>query len=470
LDYHRDVGIGGSGDPEIEISMSTLIATSELSLIVGLGITGLSVARYLTKLGRSFAVADKAPKAESLAVFQREFPDTKILLGEFDYAQWQGVSEIILSPGVPRKHPAISAALADGLPVIGDIELFVRAARAPIVAITGANGKTTVTTLVGEMAKNARIAVRVGGNLGTPALDLLDDKAVLYVLELSSFQLESTFSLKAAAATILNITPDHMDRYVNLQEYTFTKQRIYKYAQNLVVNRDDPLTLPPLAQNAQVTRFGLAEPDLKDFGLRIEDDQRFLAYGLRNLLDVSELKLRGLHNYANALAALALGRAVGISEEVMLDTLRTFTGLPHRCELVAQHQGVDFINDSKATNIGATEAALNGLAKESPNIVLIAGGDGKGADFAPLVNVIRRSVKAVTLIGKDAAKFAQVCSSWVPVVICASFAEAVRKAAEFAAPGDTVLLSPACASLDMFKNYEDRGQQFRQLVEELCRA
>lgn len=450
--------------------MSTLIATSELSLIVGLGITGLSVARYFTRLGRTFVVADKAPKAESLALFQREFPEAKLLIGEFDYAQWQGVSEIILSPGVPRKNPAISAALADGLPVIGDIELFVRAVRAPIVAITGANGKTTVTTLVGEMAKNAGIAVRVGGNLGTPALDLLDEKAALYVLELSSFQLESTFSLKAAAATILNITPDHMDRYANLQEYVFTKQRIYKYAQHLVVNRDDPLTFPPLAQDAQVTRFGLAEPDLKDFGLRIEDGHRFLAYGLRNLLEVSELKLRGLHNYANALAALALGRAVGIPETAMLDTLRTFSGLPHRCELVVRHQGVDFINDSKATNIGATEAALKGLAQDHPNIVLIAGGDGKGADFQPLAQVISRSVKAVTLIGKDAEKLAHICSPLVPVVICAGFAEAVRKAADFAGPGDTVLLSPACASLDMFRNYEDRGQQFRQLVEELCRA
>lgn len=450
--------------------MSTLIATSELSLIVGLGITGLSVARYFTRLGRTFVVADKAPKAESLALFQREFPGAKLLIGEFDYAQWQGVSEIILSPGVPRKHPAISAALADGLPVIGDIELFVQAAQAPIVAITGANGKTTVTTLMGEMAKNAGIAVRVGGNLGTPALDLLDDKATLYVLELSSFQLESTFSLKATAATILNITPDHMDRYANLQEYVFTKQRIYKYAHNLVINRDDPLTFPPLAQDAQVTRFGLAEPDLKDFGLRIEDGHRFLAYGLRNLLEVSELKLRGLHNYANALAALALGRAVGISEAVMLDTLRTFSGLPHRCELVVRHQGVDFINDSKATNIGATEAALKGLAQDHPNIVLIAGGDGKGADFQPLAQVISRSVKAVTLIGKDAEKLARICSPLVPVVICGSFAEAVRKAADFAVPGDTVLLSPACASLDMFRNYEDRGQQFRQLVEELCRA
>jgi UDP-N-acetylmuramoylalanine--D-glutamate ligase len=452
------------------MSMSTLIATSELSLIVGLGITGLSVARYLARLGRAFVVADKAPKAESLALFQREFPRARVLLGEFDYTQWQGVTELILSPGVPRKHPAIVAALADGLPVIGDIELFVRAARAPIVAITGANGKTTVTTLVGEMAKTAGIQVRVGGNLGTPALDLLDPQATLYVLELSSFQLESTSSLKAAAATILNITPDHMDRYASLQEYAFTKQRIYKYAQHLVVNRDDPLTFPPLAQDAQVTRFGLAEPDLKDFGLRRETDGLYLALGLRNLIAVSELKLRGLHNYANALAAMALGRAAGISEAAMLDTLRSFSGLPHRCQLVLSHQGVDFINDSKATNIGATEAALKGLAQERPNIVLIAGGDGKGADFAPLMNVIRRCVKAVTLIGKDAEKLARVCSPWVPTVICASFAEAVRKAAEFAAPGDTVLLSPACASLDMFKNYEDRGQQFCQLVEDLCPA
>jgi UDP-N-acetylmuramoylalanine--D-glutamate ligase len=450
--------------------MSTLIATSEMPLIVGLGVTGLSVARYLARMGRTFIVADKAPKEETLRKFREEFPSAPVLLGEFDYHQWHGVGEIILSPGVPRKHPAIAAALADGKQVIGDIELFVRAARARIVAITGANGKTTVTTLVGEMAKTAGINVRVGGNLGTPALDLLDDQAALYVLELSSFQLESTFSLKAAAATILNITPDHMDRYDSLQEYAFTKQRIYKYAQHLVVNRDDPLTFPPLAEGAQVTRFGLGEPDLKDFGLRREEDDLYLAFGLRNLMAVTELKLRGLHNYVNALAAMALGRAVGIAEDAMLATLRTFSGLPHRCQLVAHHKGVDFINDSKATNIGATEAALKGLAKPHPNIVLIAGGDGKGADFSLLSNEIRRCVKAVTLIGRDAEKLAQVCASFVPVIMCQSLAEAVNRAAELAEPGDTVLLSPACASLDMFKNYEDRGQQFCHLVEAICRA
>ncbi len=448
----------------------TLIATSQLSLVIGLGVTGLAVARYLAQRGRAFWVADQAPKAENLARFQAEFPHVKVLLGELAYEQWQGVNEIILSPGVPRKHPAIVAALADGVPVIGDIELFVRAARAPIVAITGANGKTTVTSLVGAMAKNAGVAVGVGGNVGTPALDLLDDATEMYVLELSSFQLESTFSLQAAAATILNITPDHMDRYADLQEYALTKQRIYKNAKHLIVNRDDPLTFPPLAQGATVTRFGLAEPDLKDFGLRQEADGLYLAHGLRNLIAASELKIRGRHNLGNALAALALGRAVGLAEQAMLETLREFTGLPHRCQFVANCRGVEFVNDSKATNTGATEAALNGLARAQPHIVLIAGGDGKGADFAPLVEAVRRSVKAVTLIGKDAEKLARVLAPWVPVVFCASLEEAVQEAAGLAQPGDTVLLSPACASLDMFKNYEDRGQQFAQSVERLCQA
>lgn len=448
--------------------MAALIATSRIALIVGLGVTGFSVARFLARQGRTFMVTDKAPKPESLARFQQQFPGVQILTGEFDYAQWQGVSEIILSPGVPRKHPAIAAAIADGVPVIGDIELFTREARAPIVAITGSNGKTTVTTLVGEMAKKAGVAAKVGGNLGTPALDLLDDSAELYVLELSSFQLESTVSLRAAAATVLNVSPDHMDRYKDLAEYHFIKQRIYMNAQHLVINRDDALTQPPLAEGAQVTRFGLGEPDLKDFGLHRDADGIWLAHGLRKLLNASEIPLRGLHNLANALAALALGRAVGLDENAMLETLQEFPGLPHRCQLVGRFDSVDYVNDSKGTNIGATEAALKGLASDKPNIVLIAGGDGKGADFSSLAPLIKASVRAVTLIGKDADKIAQVCAPLVPVEKCSSLQEAVEKARKFASPGDTVLLSPACASLDMFRNYEDRGDQFRDIVERLC--
>lgn len=450
--------------------MAALIATNRFALIVGLGVTGFSVARYLASQGRAFAVADKAPKEESIERFHREFPNVRLIVGELDYQYWQGVTEIILSPGVPRKHPAIVAALADGVEVVGDIELFVRQARAPIVAITGSNGKTTVTTLVGEMAKAAGVAVKVGGNLGTPALDLLDEAAELYVLELSSFQLESTFSLKAAAATVLNISPDHMDRYDNLADYHRTKQRIYMHAAHLVINRDDPLTHPPLAQGAQITRFTTGEPDLKDFGLHHQDGERFLAHGLRPLIATDELKIRGAHNFANALAALALGRAVGLSEKAMLATLREFSGLPHRCQWVAQKNGIDFINDSKATNIGATEAALKGLATGRANIVLVAGGDGKGADFSSLAELIKNNVKAVTLIGKDAGKIADVCGHLVPTARCASLAEAVEKAQSYASPGDIVLLSPACASLDMFKNYEDRGEQFRVIAERLCRA
>lgn len=450
--------------------MSTLIATNRIALIVGLGVTGFSVARYLSRQGRAFVVADQAPKAESVERFRKEFPEARLITGEFDYSAWQGISEIILSPGVPRKHPAIAAAIADGVPVIGDIELFVREARAPIVAITGSNGKTTVTTLVGEMAKAAGVAVKVGGNVGTPVLDLLDAAAELYVLELSSFQLESTVSLKAAAATVLNVSPDHMDRYDNLGEYHFTKQRIYMNAKHLVINRDDPLTHPPMAQDAQVTRFTVGEPDLKDFGVHRENGRLFLALGLRHLLDAAELKIRGLHNLANALAALALGRAVGLAEDAMLDALKSFPGLPHRCQLVAQKNGVDYVNDSKATNIGATEAALKGLAGGQRKIVLIAGGDGKGADFSSLADLVRENVKAITLIGKDAEKIAQVCAPLVPVERCTTLQEAVEKAAQYAQPGDTVLLSPACASLDMFKNYEDRGEQFRVIAERLCQS
>jgi UDP-N-acetylmuramoylalanine--D-glutamate ligase len=450
--------------------MSDLIASSRVVLIVGLGVTGLSVARFLARQGQRFMVADANLKAERLSSLKAEFPDVRVLNGEFDYEQWLGVSEIILSPGVPRKHPAIVAALADDIPVIGDIELFARYARAPVIAITGSNGKTTVTTLVGEMALEAGKRVAVGGNIGTPALDLLADHVDLYVLELSSFQLESTSSLKPLAATILNISDDHMDRYDSLQQYHIAKQRVYFGCTHIVVNRDDLLTHPPLNSTAKVIRFGSSEPDLKDFGLREEDGCVYLAQGLRNLLPVSELLIRGRHNQLNALSALALGRAAELDEVSMLRALTKFKGLPHRCQFVATKNQITYVNDSKATNVGATQAALAGLGGKQKNIVLIAGGEGKGADFSPLKEQLTRNVKALVTIGTDGEKIAQICAGELPVTACTSLAEAVQTATEYAQPGDIVLLAPACASFDMFLNYQDRGNQFCALVEGLCQS
>lgn len=448
--------------------MSEVIATSRITLIVGLGVTGLSVARFLTQQGQRFMVADTSLSESQQARFYDEFPGVGLLAGDLDYCQWQGVSEIVLSPGVPRKHPAMVAAINDGVPVIGDIELFARFANAPVIGITGSNGKTTVTTLVGRMAEEAGKKVAVGGNLGTPALELLAEDVELYVLELSSFQLESTSVLKPLAATILNVSADHMDRYDNLQQYHNAKQRIYFGCQNIIVNRDDLLTHPPLSGDAQVIKFGLGEPDLKDFGLRKDGDCTYLAHGLRNLMPVDNLLIRGKHNQQNALAALALGHAAGLEEGSMLRTLAQFEGLPHRCQLVADIDGVAYINDSKATNVGATQAALAGLSGEQKKIVLIAGGVGKGASFAPLQPSLTRHVKALVTIGSDGDKIAALCEGRLPVTACSSLKEAVETARQYAQSGEIVLLSPACASFDMFENYQDRGNQFCELVEALC--
>ena len=449
--------------------MSNVIASSQVSLIVGLGVTGWAVARFLTERNQRFVVADADINEQRLQQFKDEFPGVNVLLGELDCRQWHGVNEVILSPGVPRAHPAIVAALAEGIPVIGDIELFARNVSAPVIAITGSNGKTTVTTLLGEMAQQAQKKVAVGGNIGTPALELLAEDVQLYILELSSFQLESTSSLKPLAASILNVTADHLDRYDNFQQYHSAKQRIYFGCEKVVVNRDDLLSHPPIASHAQVIQFGLREPDLKDFGVRIEDNREYLAHGLHNIIAVEELLILGKHNQANALAALALGYAAGLDEAAMLRALTQFKGLPHRCEYVAKWNSVSFVNDSKATNVGATQAAINGLSGQEKNIVLIAGGEGKGADFTPLARSFNQHVKALVTMGADGDKISQIAMDSIPHSACSSLSEAVLKATDYAAPGDIVLLSPACASFDMFKNYQDRGQQFRQLVEALCR-
>lgn len=449
--------------------MSDLIASSHTTLIVGFGITGAAVARYLLKIGKSFCIADEAQSSQLLNEFKLQHPEICIIAGPFDFAQWVGVSEIILSPGVPRRHPAIVAALAAGVSVIGDIELFARAVTAPVIAITGSNGKTTVTTLVAQMAQASGVAVAMGGNVGTPILDLLSPAVGLYVIELSSFQLESTRSLKPIAATVLNISADHMDRYDSLQHYFQCKQRIYRGADYYVVNRDDALTQPPLADSAKVIRFGLGAPDLKDYGLRHENGEVHLAHGLRLLMPVSAIKIRGKHNVLNALAALALGQVAGLNERAMLQTLSTFTGLPHRCQFVRCLEQVDYVNDSKATNVGATIAALNGLAGTAKNIHLLAGGVGKGADFSALSPAVQQSVKTLILFGKDAPAIAAACACVVDAMIhVQDLAAAVAAAQELATPGDIVLLSPACASFDMFKNYQDRGEQFCHLAEALC--
>lgn len=443
----------------------SLITTDKKRIIVGLGSTGLSVARFLAGRGLPFGVADTRQHPPGLDQLKRFAPMADLYLGELDADVLCSAVELVVSPGIALSTPALQQARKAGVKLVGDIELFAREAKAPIIAITGSNAKSTVTTLVGEMARAANIRVAVGGNIGTPALDLLDHNAGLYVLELSSFQLETTERLNAEVATVLNVSEDHMDRYADLAAYHQAKHRIFSGARQVVINRDDLLSRPLVADQLPQWTFGLSRPDFKGFGLIEEDGETCLAFEFQALMPVAELKIRGAHNQANALAALALGHAAGLPFAAMLEALRNFTGLPHRCQWVGKHADVDYYDDSKATNVGAALAAINGFgAALDGKQVLIAGGDGKGADFAPLREPVGRYCRAAVLLGRDASKLGQALGNAVPVIRVDSIEQAVTAAADAAQPGDIVLLSPACASLDMFKNFEERGRLFAEAV------
>jgi len=434
--------------------------TQELpeTLVVGLGVTGLSVLRFLCGRGVPAAVTDSRANPPGRDELAETFADVPAALGGFDPEWFEQARTLIVSPGVPLSEPLISAARARGAEVIGDIELFARAATAPVVAITGSNGKSTVTTLLGEMASDAGRAVRVGGNIGRPALDLVtDNEPDLYVLELSSFQLETTESLDAAAAVVLNISPDHMDRYTGLADYATAKQRIYRGHGVMVVNCDEPMVVAMQEAGRPTVGFGLGRPLGSDFGILEHHGEDWLACGERPLMPVRELRMAGRHNQANALAALALGEAVGLPMESMLATLRRFAGLWHRTQWVAEIDGVRWYNDSKGTNVGATLAAIDGL--DAPQ-VLIMGGQGKGADFAPLRAALARKGRAAVLMGEAAEEIAHALDGVVPVQRAADMEEAVAKACALAEPGDVVLLSPACASFDMFDGFAARGDAF----------
>nr|WP_219856724.1 UDP-N-acetylmuramoyl-L-alanine--D-glutamate ligase [Stutzerimonas kunmingensis] len=448
--------------------MRVLIASDQFRIVVGLGKSGMSLVRHLARRGLPFAVADTRVNPPELATLSAEYPDVQVRCGELDVEFLCTASELLVSPGLAVSTPALQEAKARGVKLSGDIELFAREARAPIIAITGSNAKSTVTTLVGEMAKAAGCKVAVGGNLGTPALDLLDDEVELYVLELSSFQLETTEQLNAEVVTCLNISEDHMDRYSGLPAYHQAKHRIFRGARQVVVNRDDRLSRPLVADDLPTWTFGLGKPDFKGFGLFEDKGEKYLAFQFETLMPVRELKMRGAHNQSNALAALALGNAVGLPFEPMLETLRQFAGLPHRCQWVGQRNGVDYYDDSKATNVGAALAAIEGLGADiDGKLVLIAGGDGKGADFSALRLPIARYCRAVVLLGRDAQRLADALADATALVHVTTLDEAVQRAAECANEGDAVLLSPACASLDMFKNFEERGQLFAAAVEAL---
>ncbi|WNW11690.1 UDP-N-acetylmuramoyl-L-alanine--D-glutamate ligase [Pseudomonas sp. DTU_2021_1001937_2_SI_NGA_ILE_001] len=447
----------------------SLIVTDQFRIVVGLGKSGMSLVRFLANQGVAFAVADTRDNPPELATLRREYPQVEVRCGELDVEFLCRASELYVSPGLALATPALQQAQARGVRLSGDIELFARHAKAPIVAITGSNAKSTVTTLVGEMAAAAGKRVAVGGNLGTPALDLLDDAVELYVMELSSFQLETTDQLNAEVATVLNISEDHMDRYSGLPAYHLAKHRIFRGARQVVVNRQDALSRPLIGEGLPCWTFGLNKPDFHAFGIREENGEKYLAFQFDLLMPASELKVRGAHNQANALAALALGHAAGLPMDAMLASLRTFTGLEHRCQWVRERAGVQYYNDSKATNVGAALAAIEGLGADiTGKLVLIAGGDGKGADFSGLRAPVAAHCRAVVLLGRDAERLAQALGDALPLVRVATLEEAVQRSAELAQAGDAVLLSPACASLDMFKNYEERGRLFAQAVEALA--
>ncbi|HKW82189.1 MAG TPA: UDP-N-acetylmuramoyl-L-alanine--D-glutamate ligase [Burkholderiaceae bacterium] len=436
------------------------------AVIVGMGRTGLSVARHLQRCGYGIAITDTRESPPELDGIRALGSAVVTRTGGFDARLLENADIVVTSPGVPLDDPFFVQARTRGLDIVGDIELFARAADAPVVGITGTNGKSTVTTLLGRMAERASVRVRVGGNLGQPALDLLDRGPTdLYVLELSSFQLDTTHSLKLKAAVVLNVSADHMDRYATLDHYAASKARIFANCETAVVNADEPEVLRMPRAGQRVLTFSLVKPDA-DFGLVTPSGSKdpWLARRGSPLLPLTALRISGRHNAANALATLALGDALRLPIAPMLDELREFTGLAHRAQWVAEIKGVRYINDSKGTNVGATLAAVGGL---NGPLVVIAGGDGKGQDFTPLAAAFRGKVRTTVLLGRDAGLIETALTGICHTARVTTMEEAVRAAARFAQPGDTVLLSPACSSLDMFRDYTQRGNVFAAAVKEL---
>ncbi|MCG8707488.1 UDP-N-acetylmuramoyl-L-alanine--D-glutamate ligase [Brenneria sp. 4F2] len=428
-------------------------------VIIGLGLTGLSCVDFFLARGVVPRVVDTRVSPPGLD----KLPDNvERHLGDLNDGWLMDADLIVASPGIALSTPILCDAADAGIEIVGDIELFCREAEAPVVAITGSNGKSTVTTLVGDMARAAGWQVGVGGNIGLPALQLLQHECQLYVLELSSFQLETTRSLHAAAATILNVTEDHTNRYpFGLQQYRAAKLRIYENAKVCIVNADDALTMPIRGADDRCVSFGV---DVGDYHLNRQQGETWLRVKGERVLNTREIKVVGQHNYTNALAALALADAVGIPRASALTALTAFTGLHHRFQLVWEHNGVRWINDSKATNVGSTEAALNGLKIEG-TLHLLLGGDGKSADFSPLLRYFQGDNIRLYCFGRDGRQLAALRPEITDQT--ETMEQSMRLIAGRVAPGDMVLLSPACASLDQFRSFEQRGDEFARLAEEL---
>ncbi len=464
-------------------------------LVLGLGESGLAMARWCQRQGARVRVADTRQAPPALAQLQDSVPSARFVPGDFirnpDKALLDDVDLIALSPGLSGGSLLLIEAQARGIPVLGEIELFAQALRGPagrgedqgpsrVIAITGTNGKTTTTALTAHLCRAAGRDAEAAGNISPSALTALmarlDEGRLpdVWVLELSSFQLETTSSLDADAATVLNISEDHLDRYIDLAEYASAKARIFQGTGVQALNRQDAYVRRMALPGRRLVSFGLDAPGMsEDFGLRVKDGEPWLVQGERTLLAQSALPLAGLHNAANALAALALCHAIGLPLPRLVEGLKNFKGLPHRVEKIAELGLVKYFDDSKGTNVGATVAALAGLGGERGDgkIVLIAGGEGKGQDFTPLAAAVKQHARAVVLIGRDAPLMAAaIAPSGVPVVAAADMGAAVRAAAAAARPGDAVLLSPACASFDMYRNYVHRAEAFVAAVNALAGA
>ena len=448
--------------------MGELLATNQRSVIFGYGVTGKSVARFLDRRGENFLALDSREDPALRQDFSSHFPGRRILLGEPDLELVHSARQIILSPGIARTNAFVAAALAMGVEVTNDIGLFLKEADKPVIGVTGSNGKSTVVTLLAKVLEAAGKNVALGGNIGTPVLDLLTQQNVdVYVLELSSFQLESLDYLGLHAACILNVTPDHMDRYASLQDYCMSKHRIFRGAKTVIFNRKDALTVPPIIEGVKRKSFSI-EP-VREKGaecISFDRESEQIFYDNTALFNVAPRKLVGEHNIENIMAVCALAASLNIDLAHVAEVLKTFPGLSHRCEWVAEREGVTFINDSKGTNVGATVAAIQGLHRQYSGLVLIAGGEAKGADFSLLGKVIAQRIKALVVIGEHGKAICDAVSDTASLqrLQASNMEEAVSLAQQQAQPGDAVLLSPACASFDMFTNYQHRGDAFKKAV------
>jgi len=445
--------------------MSAARATTYKDLVVGLGATGLSIARYLKRSEIDAMFFDTREQPPGMAELDEVWPDAEVLPGD---AELPGsVERIIASPGISDSHPLLARARKKKVEVVSDIEIFACESKAPFVAVTGSNGKSTVTTLLKYMCLADGRDALAGGNLGEPALDLLDRPTPdIYVLELSSFQLQRTQKLPARVAALLNVSPDHLDWHADEAEYRASKYRIFREAQAAVINRADAQAAKHAARCEHVISFGGDAPDEGQYGLREEDSKIYLARGNTLLIAADELAMYGVHNQLNALAALAAGELLGLEFPAMLQVLAEFPGLPHRMQFVGRIGGVDYINDSKATNVAAAVASVQSV---DGMLVLIAGGEGKGGDFTELAAAVEGKLRGAVLIGTDAEQIAQALDTVMPVHFAENMQVAISTAASCAEAGDTVLLAPACASFDQFRNYMARGDAFREAVEAMQR-